>query len=174
MAIAFERVAGRQPRVEHDLAGRGALDDRREIQIDRALQDVTARARLERLPDERVLRVHAQDDDLRVGSVAQDRPRRGDAVHPGHRIVDEHDLRTDRLRQANGFVAVARLADHDDRGIILENPAEPAADERMVVGEQHGNRRVGFRGHGVSLLKGFGSGAGSRLRASRVPSALSP
>ena len=43
------------------------------------------------------------------------------------------------LGQADRFVAVAGLADDDDRRVVLEQPAEAAPHERVIVDERHGD-----------------------------------
>ena len=73
---------------------RGALDYGREVEINGALEDVSAGAGADGLTDERILRMHAQDDHLRLGRVAEDRARGGDAVQRRHGVVDHDDLRS--------------------------------------------------------------------------------
>ena len=42
-------------------------------------------------------------------------------------------------------LAVARLADHRQLGLALEDLAQPDADELLVVRDQHGRHRIGSR-----------------------------
>ena len=49
--------------------------------------------------------------------------------------------RLERLRQRDRFVAVGRFAHDVDRLVVFEDAAEAAPDERVVVGEQHGDLR---------------------------------
>ena len=65
VALAFERRRARRAHagIEDRLAGRDLPDRGRQIEIQRVLEHVAARAGLERLPDERFLGVHAQHQD---------------------------------------------------------------------------------------------------------------
>ena len=137
------RPAGaRHARIEHRLAGRHPLDGRRQVEIERVLQDVAARAGVERLPHQRVLGVHAEHQDRDVGRVARICRVAARPLVPGiaQSITTTRGFR--RGGQADRFVAVAGFADHDDRRIVLEDAAEAAPDQAVIVGEQDGDRVI--------------------------------
>jgi hypothetical protein len=59
-----------------------------------------------------------------------------DAVPAGHADVDEADVGPELAGEADGLAPVGGLGDHVDAGLGLEDEAQPAADHRLVVGEQ--------------------------------------
>jgi hypothetical protein len=73
-----------------------------------------------------------------------DPARRLDPVHVGHADVHQHDVGALALGQRDGLGAVAGLA--DDLHVLLgvEDHAEAAAHERLVVGDHHA------RAHGLA------------------------
>ena len=81
-----------------------------EIEVERVLQDVSARTGIERLRHERLLGVHAEHEDRDVAAGLEDAPRRDEAARAGHGAVHDDDARREAERQANGLVAVARFA----------------------------------------------------------------
>ena len=63
-------------------------------------------------------------------------PARGlEAVDAWHLDVHQHDVGLQPLRRRDGLLAVARLADHGDAFLGLEDQPEAAAHERLIVGE---------------------------------------
>ena len=59
------------------------------------------------------------------------------AVETGHPDVHEHDVGPQELGLAYGGLAVACLAGHLESFQGLDQRPEPAADDRMVVRDQH-------------------------------------
>ena len=70
-ALAFERRRPVRPRIEDRFSRRDPLHRRGQIEIQRVLQDVAARAGVQRLPHERFLRVHAEHQHGDVGMSAR-------------------------------------------------------------------------------------------------------
>ena len=105
------------------------LTARRQVEVERVLEHVAARAGFERLPHQRVLAVHAEHQDrdvglARAGSRASPQPARA-----GHGAVHHDDARLEAPGQPDRFVAVAGLADHDDVGVVFEQAPEAAPHE---------------------------------------------
>src|SRR5439155_16385216 len=63
-------------------------------------------------------------------------PRRLDAVDARHSNVHEDDVRSKGADSFDRRGSVARLADHLEVGLRLEDHAEAGADERLVVDDQ--------------------------------------
>ena len=141
-ALALERRLFRHARIEHRLAGRDFPHGRREVEIERVLQDVAARARVERLAHQRVLRMHAEheDGDLRV--VAEDLPRGDETARARHGAIHHDNGRLELLGQRDRLVAIAGLADDVDRLVVFEHAPEAASHEAVIVGEEDGDLRV--------------------------------
>ena len=85
-----------------------------QFQIHRILQNISARACLQRLPNQRVLRMHAQHQDRRVGHARANLPRSLDPADPGS---------AQSITVTRGFSSIAsftasfpssRFADHLD------------------------------------------------------------
>ena len=114
LALARRRIATTR-RVEHRLAGRHALDRGGEIEIERVLEHVAARAGVHRLAHERLLRVHAEHQDRRVGEPREDARASPPARwSPASRIHDD-DVRLELAASAIASSPSAGLADDDDR-----------------------------------------------------------
>ena len=105
--------------VEHHLGGGGAEErlSRRhggdaadEVGIGRILQQITARAGLQRLRDERLLGVHAENEHADVREAPQDLTRRFDTAQQRHPDVEHHHVGLERQREPHGFAAVGRFA----------------------------------------------------------------
>ena len=58
--------------------------------------------------------------------------------------------------QPDGFLAVARLADDDHRRVVLEQAAEAAPYQAVIVGEQDRDRSVPRASLSVNYLCPFG------------------
>ena len=75
-----------------------------------------------------------------VGRALEDRRGGRQAARAGHGRVHHDDVRLQLGGQRDRFVAVARFADDRDRRVVFEQAAEAAPHERVVVGEQDGDR----------------------------------
>jgi hypothetical protein len=82
-----------------------------------------------------------------------------DAVLAGHADVDKADVGPELAGEADRLGPVGSLGDHFDVGLVLEDQAQAAADQRLVVGEQDPDA------HGF-LLAGNGSVAATTQPAS--------
>ena len=72
--------------------------------------------------------------------------RRVQPVHLGHGHVHDDDIRVGLLDQRHGVQAVAGFADDLQVRVVLENAAEPLADQRVVVDQDDAD------GHGQSYI----------------------
>jgi hypothetical protein len=126
---------GEERLAEHHLADR--LD---QVDVGRALEDVAGRAGLQR--PEQVLRVvvHRQHQHLDLGRQPVDRARRVDAVHAGHRDVEQRDLGPQGEDALDALGAVAGLADHLEPRLGGQQRAQPAAQDRVVVADHDPGR----------------------------------
>ena len=81
--------------------------------------------------------------DRRARRVVEDPAGRLQAVEAGHLDVHQHDVGPPPACEVHRVEAVDRLADHLDVRLRLEDRAEARAHERLVVGDQHGDRHRG-------------------------------
>jgi hypothetical protein len=80
-----------------------------------------------------------QGDHLNMRELLANRARGGGAVHTRHHQIHQHDIRLHLLAQAQRLLAVARLADQLKVVEDLQESREPAANDGMVVDNQHTN-----------------------------------
>jgi len=100
-----------------------------------------ARARSQRLVDVFVEVERRQDQHRgRALSVSEDPTGRLEPVQVGHLDVHQDDVGTSPARELDGVATVDRLADDVEVGLQLEDRAKARAHERLVVGDQHGDR----------------------------------
>ena len=117
-------------RIEHRLAGGDALDRGREVQVERVLQDVAARAGLHRLPHQRLLGVHAEHQDrrrpaARRESGASPRARSCPASRSPSRRPAAAARRASRTASSPSLASPTTV----DRRIVLEHAAKAAPHE---------------------------------------------
>src|SRR5690606_14136837 len=74
-----------------------------------------------------------------LGAKAPDELRRR---HPRHHQVDEDDVRRECASPRQGLDTAPRLPDHLEVGYALEQGADPLAHDRVIVHQQHAQRRV--------------------------------
>ena len=137
VALALQRTASRNLRIEYGLALGHFLDRADEVQVHRVLQDVAPRARFQRLLHQRVFRVHAQHQDGGFRQLRQDAPRSFNAVHLRQRTIHHDDIGTQLQRQLHRFQAIARFAGDLKRWLVLQHAAKSAAHQRVVVHQQN-------------------------------------
>jgi hypothetical protein len=77
----------------------------------------------------------------------EDLTRGFQSVHAGHGAIHDDDLWMKLGGEFDGFRTVARFADDGNVGLILENAAETAPDQGMIVDQQNGNFVRHFIGH---------------------------
>ena len=80
-----------------------------------------------------------QDEHPDPGVGGGDAPGGLDAVGARHPDVHQHDVRGVPAGQVGGLFAVAGLGDHDHVWFGLQDHAEATSEQRLVVGEQHGD-----------------------------------
>ena len=71
--------------------------------------------------------------------VGDDPPGRLDAVDHRHADVHQHDVGPLAQHDLDRLGAVAGLADDVDVGRRAQQHAEPAAHQRLIVGDDHGD-----------------------------------
>ena len=121
----------------HDLleAAERHLDRRDEVALLERLHQVRERAGVAGLVDEIVLRERGQDQHGRQ-SLAGDRPRGGEPVHPRHLDVEDREIGVELAHEIDGVVAAAGLTD-DLVILFFEDLLEVETDDRFVLGEHH-------------------------------------
>src|SRR3954463_4452410 len=109
------------------------LDDARRLE---RLDDEVLRAELDGLEDLRLLAEGRAHDALRRRVGGDDLAEGGEAVLLGHRDVEGHQVRLQRLVLRDGLDAVARLADHLVAA-LGEGVADHLAHERGVIDDEN-------------------------------------
>ena len=105
---------------------------------------------------DRVLVVGGDEDHM---DLAGQRPRRLDAVHPGHADVEKDDVGFQALHEGNRLAAVAGLAhDHELGPGFLQAGDDLLAHQALIVGDDGGG---GGRGGACAVLVRSGGGAGA-------------
>ena len=84
--------------------------------------------------------VHRQHDHLQRGKAAFTSSQHVDAVAPGMFRSSTSTSASVRAHHLEGRVAVGDFGHHDDAGLALEDAADAAAHQRVVVGQQHADR----------------------------------
>src|SRR5262249_24608758 len=113
-----------------------------QIEVERILQYVTARARPERLTDERIFAVHAEHEDRGVGRALEDRSCGDETVDPRHRAIHDDHARRELCGHPDRILAVLRFADDFNRLIVFEQTTESSSHEAVIVHEQYGDLRI--------------------------------
>ena len=127
-------------RIEADLPvvrGADRLDHRALAGL---LEEVPSRTSLEGRDDLLFLDEACECDDLGLWMPCPDLADRGDAVLRRHDEVHEDDVRPAGLRQSNGLLAVGRVT--DDLHVVhrLQQSAQPAANDGVVVDDEDADR----------------------------------
>ncbi len=133
-----------EPRVEVGVALGGEPHGLEQLVVGRLLEDEAERAVAQRLAGERRVVLHGEHDDrgLRRG-----RAQLGDRVEAGaarHVEVEHQHARPVRLRHPDGGRDVAGLGHDLQAGLRVEQQPQPAAHDRVVVGDHH-RRRLAHR-----------------------------
>ncbi len=106
-----------------------------EVVGERVLEQEAARPGLERAVDVLVEVEGGEDQDPGVDLALGDRPGRLEAVHLGHADVHQDDVGSLAHDEVDGLDAVGRLTDDLDVVGGAQQHGEPAAHERLVVGD---------------------------------------
>src|SRR4051794_2432686 len=143
--VAHERADGL--RIQEGLVAHRGAARADQVGLSRRLEHVADGADAQRLEEELLVVVHREHQHADLGLVLQDPPR---GLQPGelrHRDVEDGEVDVVPLRADHGLRAVLRLRDDREIGLVVEDPAQPGAHERVVVGEQdaggHGQRASG-------------------------------
>jgi hypothetical protein len=100
-------------------------------------------------------------EDMRGVRVRGKMASRLEPVHVRHADVEQHDVGSPLAGEGKRLDAVAGLGDHLDVLLRLEDHAEPAAHERLVVGDENTDHDGG-------------DPIGSRARTAKPPSGRGP
>src|SRR5712691_1604529 len=140
----------------HALADRVGADERRapgggaarldEVAVDGGLQHVAARSRVHRLEQVLLVGVHREHEDLEPGLAARELAGGLEAGHPRHGDVEDDELDVLLERAADRLGAVVRFGHDFEVGLGIENEAQAAADDRVVVGEEDPGLEPGAHG----------------------------
>ena len=106
------------------------------------LEQVGARTGAQHLVHEVLLGVNRQRDDPRAGCIGQDAPGGVDAVDVGHADVHDDHVRRECPGLLDGLPAITGLADHGDIRLALQQRAQPLAQQRVIVCQQHRGYRL--------------------------------
>src|SRR5688500_4422575 len=140
----FRQVA--QVIVEHDLrggraekrfSGRDRRDAANKIRVGGILEQVPARAGLERRRDERLLSVHAQDEHTGLRQPANNLARCLDAAQQRHGYVEDDDVGLQCEGKTYRFASVRRLAHNFPAFLRFENLAQALPHNRVIVAEEN-------------------------------------
>jgi signal transduction histidine kinase len=121
---------------ECSIATRDTTEERGDLLWRLGLQKVAGRAGANR-GEQILLGVgRSENDDLRIRCAFADLREGGEPVHPGHREVEQHDVRLQRRGLGDGARAVLGLA-HDVESLLREERCQGISSERMVVDDEH-------------------------------------
>ena len=145
---------------EDRLAGGGRPDGADDLVLVGPLEQVAAGPGAHRGEDGVVVLEHREDDDGR----RRRRPRRDaagrlDAVEVGHPQVHEDHVGAQRCGQLHGARPGLGLADHLDVVDVGEHQLEPAAERRVVVGDEDADHREAPRPGSTGASAAGGTGA---------------
>ena len=77
--------------------------------------------------------VHGQTEHLDIGQICEDPPAGLDAVHSGHRDVEDDHVRLPLAGELLGVVAIARAAHHLQVGLLFQKGLETLAEYLVVI-----------------------------------------
>jgi hypothetical protein len=117
------------------------------------LQHVSGRTGFEGLEEVLLVVIHGQHEYVGVGGAAGDFPGSLQARHPWHRYVEDGQVDVFAAGQGDGFGAVAGFGDYPKPWAVLEDQPDPAAHQRMVVGQQDADLAV----HMTAFVRGMRS-----------------
>ena len=133
--VVAEDVAG-DGGGEVGFAGGGGADAFDKFFGGGVLENVAAAAGAEDFVEVGVIVVHGEGDDADGGEEVVDASGGGDAVEFGHADVHDDDLGLEFFGEGDGFEAVFGFADDFEVGFGVEEEADAAADDGVVIGEE--------------------------------------
>ena len=145
----------RDARTEVVAAGGGRLQGPAQLVEEIGLEHVSRSARLERLLDDVLVRVHGQDNHLDVRVLLDDLPSGLDAIEIGHGYIHDDHIGGELLGEAHRRLTVFRFANHlhgaPQRGILRWGPhtaltfdqrPQPLAHDRVIIGDDDSHNNV--------------------------------
>src|ERR1700686_2179658 len=127
VALAFEWSRALELGIEYSFAVRDSPDGSAQLQVHSIFQDVAARASLECLPHQSLLRMHTEHEHQRLRMLGKNLTRGFQPVHPGHGAIHDNHFRTKLLRKFDRLKAIASFAGNSDVRLNLQNAAESSA-----------------------------------------------
>ncbi len=146
-AVVGEQCLG-QLRLEQHMAGVDRADRAGQcLRVD-VLVDVPGGAGPQRGDHGAVLGEAGDDEDPGPAALLLERAQRLDAVDAGHLEVHQDHVGVERAGPGDALGAVGGLADHLDVVLHLQEGAQAAADDLVVVDQQDADRGQGVRHRG--------------------------
>ena len=115
------------------------------------LEQETPGAGLQGLLQQHFAVVHGEDQDLRLRHAGVNLPRYFNPVEQRQAVVDDCDIRLVLERRTDGVLPVRRLGHHLPAGAFLQNVAQAAANDVVVIRDQDASRAVPLA-HGRSSI----------------------
>ena len=131
--------------IEQRLAVGDAMDGVEEVVALDLLQHVPGCAGHDRAEQRLVVGERREDEHTRLLAMGSDVPARLDTGAPRHADIHHHHVGRGLGGRGDGRIRGARLADHLDGQVGLEQRAESAAHQLVVVAEQDANASGGHR-----------------------------
>src|SRR5579884_1280907 len=123
---------------EERSAGGDCADGAKQIGLNVVLQEIALHSGRERADQKLLVGVHAEDDDLYVGSPPQDLSRRVDSVQLGHGDVQHDYGRAELFSQRRRLHPIGRLAHDLDVLLSFEQRLQAGSDDVVIVRNQDG------------------------------------
>src|SRR6202041_3191847 len=138
ITIAFEARRFRHARTEHNFSTGDAANSATQAHVFGVLQDVTARAGIDRMPNQRVFGVHAEHQNDLAWKFLENRLGGSKTAQAGQRTIHDDDVGTKLASQADRIIAIACFGDHLNVRFVLENAPKAEAHKIVIVHQQHG------------------------------------
>src|SRR5947208_4267771 len=151
----------RDARAQVNHAVKDLVDRPDQIRGRLALDDEPFDANPERFQDVLVIRMHGQENHLRLRAGLRDLPRGGDSVQQRHPVIQQGDVRTVLAGQANGLLPVGRLTG-DLKPFLLQEQSDALPDDLVVVSQKNARR------HLDTSLTGSGEGGNPESPSNRT------
>ena len=105
-------------------------------------EQIAARAVLKRLEHVVLVGFDGEHDDLRVGHVPEDPPRRLDPVHLGHADVEQDQIGFELAGELDRLGPIRCFGHHLELRPALDEAAHRLTIEHLVIDEQDPRRRI--------------------------------
>ena len=100
------------------------------------LREIARRAHAQRPHGVLVLGMNAQHEDRDARVLGAQALEHLEEPRSGHGHVEEHHVGREPRERGQQLVAVHRLANHHQAGVVGDDPAQPLANDRVVVGDE--------------------------------------